>query len=343
MPDLNYENPDVTTQMYDVIRFWLQDMGVDGFRLDAIRHLDEDGPVMQNTPQTLAWLEDFHIYVRELNPEAVTVGEIWDASAAVAPYVGDKVDIAFEFDFAAAILTSARLGLNYPLVSAYSAMLELYPTGQYATFLTNHDQNRVMSQLEGDAGAARVAATLLLTSPGVPFIYYGEEVGMVGTKPDERIRTPMQWDASLATAGFSTAMPWQRVQTGYKTNNVAAMTGDSGSLLSHYRSLVHLRAAHPALSTGAMQLVESSHNAVYSFLRYGEDETLLIVVNLSKEPVTNYALAAVEGLLSGAPGAELLFGEGDVSAPTRNDAGGFTDYVPLAALPPQSSFVIRLQ
>ncbi len=88
MPDLNYENPDVTAQMYDVIDFWLTDMGADGFRLDAIRHLDEDGPVMQNTPETLAWLDAFHQYVRSISPDALTVGEIWDRSAAVAPYVG---------------------------------------------------------------------------------------------------------------------------------------------------------------------------------------------------------------------------------------------------------------
>jgi alpha-amylase len=343
MPDLNYSTPEVTTQMYDIIRFWLSDMGVDGFRLDAIRHLDEDGPVMQNTPETLAWLDDFHAYVRTISETALMVGEVWDTSSAVAPYIEDKVDIAFEFDFATAILTAAQLGHNQPLIITLNTLLELYPPGQYATFLTNHDQNRVMSQLQEDEGAARVAATILLTSPGVPFIYYGEEVGMVGAKPDERIRTPMQWDDSLATAGFSTVMPWQRVQDYYKTNNVAVMTDDPGSLLNHYRTLVHLRDEHPALRTGTIQLVESSESGVYSFLRYGEDETLLIVVNLSKNVISDYTLTAHESLLSGTPGAELLFGAGEVTAPTLDDAGGFTDYGPLAELPPQSSFIIRLQ
>jgi glycosidase len=153
----------------------------------------------------------------------------------------------------------------------------------------------------------------------------------------------MQWDDTLATAGFSAVMPWQRLQTNYKTNNVAAMTDDPASLLNHYRALIHLRNEHPALRTGALQLVESSDRGVYSFLRYADDETLLIVVNLSKEPITDYTLTAVEGLLNGTPGAELLLGEGDVAAPTLNEAGGFTDYTPLAALPPQSSVIIRLQ
>ncbi len=343
MPDLNYENPAVTAQMYDIIRFWLDDMGADGFRLDAIRHLDEDGPVMQNTPETLAWLEDFHAYVRSLKADALTVGEVWDTSAAVAPYVGDKIDIAFEFDFAAAILRAARFQYNFPLIDTINTLLELYPSGQYATFLTNHDQNRIMSELQEDPGAAKVAATILLTSPGVPFIYYGEEVGMVGTKPDERIRTPMQWDDSLATAGFSTVMPWQRVQTNYKTNNVTAEADDPDSLLNLYRALVHLRNQHPALRTGSIQLVAATNDSVYSFLRYGEDETLLIVINLSQDPVSDYTLTAAEGLLSGTPAADLIFGAGAITAPTLNEAGGFTDYVPLAELPPQSSLIIRLQ
>jgi alpha-amylase len=298
---------------------------------------------MQNTPETLAWLQDFHAYVRSISENALMVGEVWDTSSAVAPYIGDKVDIAFEFNFATAILTAAQSGYSQPLITTLNTLLELYPHSQYATFLTNHDQNRVMSQLQEDEGAARVAATILLTSPGVPFIYYGEEIGMVGAKPDERIRTPMQWDDSLATAGFSTVMPWQRVQSDYKTNNVAAMAGDPGSLLNHYRTLVHLRDEHPALRTGTIQLVESSESGVYSFLRYGEDETLLIVVNLSRNAIVDCALTTDESLLSGTPGAELLFGEGEVTAPTLDDAGGFAGYVPLAELPPQSSFIIRLQ
>jgi alpha-amylase len=166
---------------------------------------------------------------------------------------------------------------------------------------------------------------------------------MVGTKPDERIRTPMQWDDSLATAGFSTVMPWQRVQANYKTNNVTAETDDPDSLLNLYRALVLLRNQHPALRTGSIQLVAATNDSVYSFLRYSEDETLLIVINLSQDPVSDYALTAAEGLLSGTPTADLIFGAGAITVPTLNEAGGFTDYVPLAELPPQSSLIIRLQ
>jgi alpha-amylase len=188
-----------------------------------------------------------------------------------------------------------------------------------------------------------VAATILLTSPGVPFIYYGEELGMTGTKPDERIRTPLPWDGTRVTGGFTTGVPWEILGTGYSTVNVASQTDDPGSLLSHYRRLVHLRDEHPALRTGSIQLVDAGNPAVYSFLRHAGDEMLLVVVNLSAETVTDYGLTAVQGVLGGEPTIDLLLGEGEIMAPALNDLGGFADYKPLASLPPQSSFVIRLQ
>jgi hypothetical protein len=159
MPDLNYAHPPVSEAMNEVIRFWLEDMDADGFRLDAIRHLIEDGPVMENTPATLDWLVGFHDFVKAIEPEALTIGEIWDTSEAVVPYVGDRTDIAFEFDLAQATLDSVRWGVADFLILAQDTVLGLYPTGQYATFLTNHDMDRVLSQLGDDEPAARVAAS----------------------------------------------------------------------------------------------------------------------------------------------------------------------------------------
>jgi alpha-amylase len=343
MPDLNYADPAVTDEMDDVIRYWLTDMGADGFRLDAVKHLIEAGPILENTPATLAWLQGFHSFVRSINPDALTVGEIWDSSDTIQQYVGDKVDIAFEFNYAQAILNAAQWQTAEPLIQTQNTLLTTYPPQQYATVLTNHDQNRVMSQLGGDVGAARVAATILLTSPGVPFIYYGEEIGMTGAKPDERIRTPLPWDGTRVTGGFTTGLPWEILETGYSTVNVASQADDPDSLLSHYRRLVHLRDEHPALRTGSIQLVDAGNPAVYSFVRYANDETLLVVVNLSAETVTDYGLTAAGGLLGGQPTTELLLGDAEVSAPALNNSGGFTDYKPLASLPPHGSFVIRLQ
>ena len=176
MPDLNYNNGEVTLAMREIIQYWLQEMGVDGFRLDAVRHLIENGPVQQNTAATHAWLQDFYRYVHALSSDALTVGEVWDTTAAVVEYVGDEVDIAFEFDLAGAILNAVKNGNNQELLAVQERILESYGQGQYATFLTNHDQNRVINQLQKNRERARVAATLLLTNPGVPFIYYGEEI-----------------------------------------------------------------------------------------------------------------------------------------------------------------------
>ncbi len=342
MPDLNYDNGAVTEAMRDIIRFWLADMGADGFRLDAVRHLIEDGAVQANTPDTHTWLKDFYRYVHTQKPDALTVGEAWDITAEEAKYVGDQVDLVFEFNLAGAILNALWRGDNQALVEAQQLALNLFPAGQYAAFLTNHDQNRAMNQLRDDLGRAKAAAALLLTNPGMPFIYYGEEIGMRGAKPDERIRTPMQWDGT-DTAGFTTGTPWEDLSSGFEETNVAAQSGDPTSLLSHYRALIQLRTAHPALRVGDMAPVDAGSRGVYSYLRYGEGETLLVVVNLSDKEVSDYRLTLAAGPLSGAPGAVLLLGEGQVAAPAVNAAGGFDGYVPLAVLPPYASLVIQLK
>jgi glycosidase len=342
MPDLNYRNGEVTAAMRDVIRFWLEDMGVDGFRLDAVRHLVEDGEVQANTPETHAWLQDFDRYVHALAPEALTVGEIWDETAAIAPYVPDEVDIAFEFNVAEEISTAIQLQRAGSLAETWQGVLDAYPLGQFGTFLTNHDQNRIMSELAGDIEAGKLAAGLLLTSPGVPFLYYGEEVGMRGVKPDERIRTPMQWDGS-ETAGFTTGAPWQALQNHVSTANVAVQTGEAASLLSTYRDLIRLRQAHPALQKGEMAVVNTNDDRLFSFLRYEGDDVVLVVFNLTKEPISGYTLSLPEGPLGVGATAELLFGDGSPIPPQLTADGGFEGYTPLPELPARSTTVIELQ
>jgi len=342
MPDLNYRNGAVTEAMLDVTRFWLEEMGVDGFRLDAIRHLIEDGPVQENTPETHEWVKGFNRYVHALNPDALIIGEVWDDTAEIVKYVGGQLDVAFEFDLAQAILDSVWRGDNSALLAAQESILAHYPEGQYAPFLTNHDQNRVMNALRNDVASAKVAAALLLTNPGVPFIYYGEEIGMRGAKPDERIRTPMQWDSS-ETAGFTTGEPWEALAGDLETVNVATQDADPDSLLNQYRALIRLREAHPALRAGDAALVTSTSQKVYAMLRHGEGETLLIVANLSDEPVSEYSLALESGPLAGALGAEVLFGQGEAVALQVNADGGFDAYVPLPVLEPKSVLVIALR
>jgi glycosidase len=342
MPDLNYTNPDVTAAMYDIATFWLDDMGVDGFRLDAAKYIIESRGQIENTDETLAWLADFKAHVHAVRPDALVLGEVWSPSSVVARYIPDSLDLAFEFDLAEGFIAGARSGSAAALDVQMRRALRNYPPGQFAPFLTNHDQTRAASEFDGDMEQAKTAAALLLTASGVPFIYYGEEVGMEGTKPDPRIRTPMPWTGDAPGLGFTTGTPWQEPFAGYETANVAAQDGDPESLLNHYRALIDLRRSQPALSAGNTLQVEADARAVYSILRYTPDEALLVIVNLSAEPVTDYALTLESGPLTGTPAASLLWGTGDVSAPQVNATGGFDAYRPLAALAPHSSAIVRL-
>lgn len=344
MPDLNYNNAEVTQGMHDIARYWLEDMGVDGFRLDAIKHLIEEGSDQENTPSSHAWMQSFHGFIDSVDPDTLTVGEAWSTSYEAADYVeNDEVDLVFEFDLAAATVQSARQGNRASVAAIQERTSSLYPQERYGTFLTNHDQNRIMSELGGDMGAAKVAASLLLTAPGLPFIYYGEEIGMEGQKPDERIRTPMQWDATADTAGFTTGRAWEPLSTGNADGiNVADQSDDPDSLWSHYRNLIHVRSGYAALQWGEFAIVESDARAIYSFLRYTDDETLLVMINLSDEPVDEYTLILDTGPLADVSTGSVVFGEGTASIPTLNADGGFDAYAPLPSLPPYSTTIIQL-
>jgi glycosidase len=339
MPDLNFDNPAVSQAVYDIADFWLADIGVDGFRMDAVRYFVEDEDKLADSDGNFAWLHHWNAHINSVNPDALTVGEAWTDSAEVAHYVPNGMDIAFEFDLASAILQSAGSGSSGKLLPIVEQTQRLYPQGQFAPFLTNHDQNRVMNTLGRKVDKAKVAASMLLTGQGVPFIYYGEEIGMMGVKPDECIRLPMQWDATLRTAPFLTG---RRCRSNTDQFNVAAETDDPNSLLSHYRRLIHLRYDHPALRAGDIHLVQSPSSAVYSFVRSTAEESLLVIINLSAKTVTDYGLTLKQGPFSAAPTVKLLFGEGDPVTPVLNAAGGFDAYRPLAELAPYSTTIVRL-
>lgn len=344
MPDLNFTNPEVTAQMYDVTRFWLEEMGVDGFRLDAIKHIIEDGRTQQNTPATRQWLADYQAFVKSIKPDALLVGEVWSPTIAIVPYVGSAVDIAFEFDLAEAIVRGATFGTPNIISTQLETVLESYPDDQYATFITNHDQNRFMSQTRGDWAAAKNGASLLLTLPGVPFIYYGEEIGMTGMKPDENIRTPMQWDSTPKTAGFTQGeRTWYAVnRDAQEMTSVAAQTDAPDSLLTHYRALVQARVSSEALQHGEFVPVESSFRKVMAFLRHDEAQTVLVILNLDKKPVADYTLTLESGPLAADASAAALLASGEITAPTINAAGGFDAYTPLPELPANSVTLIEL-
>ena len=345
MPDLNYNNPAVTQEMDKVVRFWLQDIGVDGFRLDAAKHLVEEGTKQENTDATHQWFSNFRPVFKAINPQALTVGEIYgDNLSTLASYLkGDQLDLAFDFDLASSFINSAIYGEALSTTNQLQYAEKLLPPHQYATFLTNHDQDRILSQLVGNISKAKVAASLLLTAPGVPFVYYGEEIGMEGTKPDEQIRRPMQWTAET-NAGFSLSTPWEPLASNYQTHTVAAENGDPTSLLNHYRILIHLRNESATLRIGDLNVVRSSHKGIYSILRIYKGEAVLVLVNLTNTAVSRYNLSLDKSTLAG--GKYLLQPLlGNIAFPDLiiKTNGGLSGYSPAVEIPPYATIILQLK
>jgi glycosidase len=326
MPDLNYETPAVTQMMYGHADYWLNGVGVDGLRIDAARYLIEDETSLENTDATHAWFQDFYQFYKAEKPEAMTVLEVWASRFESASYVKeDGSDLTFDFDQAEQVMQGVSSRKVNTIYAGLNGAVDYYPSYQYASFLTNHDMNRVMSEFMGDVQNAKVAATVLLTSPGVPFIYYGEEIGMEGMKPDEWIRTPMQWDASEG-AGFTTGTPWELINDDKDEVNVAVQAADENSLLSLYRDLIHLRTEMPALSIGEMYTLDSGNRNIFGMLRVLDDEIVLVLFNLYDEDVTSYGFdLSGSSLTEGTYVAEWVYGDdmGDLSELQVNEAGGF--------------------
>jgi alpha-amylase len=350
MPDLNYANPLVSREMLDITKWGLTDLKLDGYRLDAIRHLFEDGQLQESAPQTFEWLKQYFAATKQANKDAFSIGEVWAPSEQASMYVGGMMDAVFEFDLAGAMIEAARDGVAKPIIDAQAKVRALYPPNQYGRFLSNHDQTRVMTRLRDDEASGQVAAVMLLTGPGIPFIYFGEELGMTGDKPDENLRTPMQWENS-ARAGFTTGKPWRAVQPDIARKNLATQRKDADSMFNLYRKLVHLRSASEALRAGEYMPVESGHPGVYAFIRYsGTDDrqarrasdVKLVVINLTSQPVSEYGLRASLRLGGAATSTELLRGV-PITEAQWSDAGMFNNWKPFAELEAKRGYVIDLR
>ena len=159
-------------------------------------------------------LHNWHNYYKSVNKDAFTVGEVWTDTGTVATYVPDQLDTCFEFDTSFATIDAVNNADAKRLRDATTKAWAAYPRNQFSTFLSNHDQTRVMTRFGNDVTKAKLAAALLFTQPGIPFMYYGEELGTVGDKPDENLRTPMQWSAD-ANAGFTAGKPGRRAEGGF--------------------------------------------------------------------------------------------------------------------------------
>ena len=337
MPDLNYENPAVLEEMKRVARFWLDSMQVDGFRLDAVRHLVEVGNEFSNTPATHQVLRDFGQYVRSIAPppRSYTIGEVWDNTDVILTYYPDQLDAYFAFPISEALMEAVRTLKAGGLLPTVEQFARAEPAWRWAPFQRNHDQTRTMTALGNDTAGAKLAATILLTLPGVPFVYYGEEIGMTGDKPDERLRTPMQWSAS--SRGFTSGKPWESLQSDTLTANVAVEDGRPGSLLNLYRKLTHLRATNGALREGRLEPIESGNESVLAYMRVQDSSAVLVLVNLGGTAASAPAPSSLVGSLPApAVGVQLQVGWRDLLArgnPRRRS---------LPVLAPRRAYVYEL-
>jgi glycosidase len=285
MPDLNFDNPKVREEIYEIGRFWLEEVGVDGFRLDAAKHIFPDDRPLDNH----AFWKEFRSKMEAIKPDVYLVGEVYDKKEIVAPYL-PGLPALFNFDFHYTLLEALNTENGMLLATKQKEILDFYQgiTSSFidATISSNHDQPRLLNELDSDPEKYKQASTIMLTMPGAPYLYYGEEIGMLGLKPDENIREPFLWDVKEKDNGRTSWM--EPVYTLDSTvTPLAIQRNDPNSYFNHYKELIHLRKTHPALAIGSLELPESEYpKTVMAFQRRSADQTLFVLHNLGKEEVT---------------------------------------------------------
>ena len=326
-PDLNYDSPTVRRAMLDVMRFWLA-RGLDGFRCDAVPYLVErDGTSCENLPETHAVLKELRAVIdREYGGDRLLLAEANQWPEDVRPYFGDgdEFHMAFNFPLMPRLYMALRLEERRPIVDIYTHTPPIPPGCQWGLFLRNHDEltlemvtneerafmyyayaqdpemklnlgirRRLAPLLDNDLRRIELLNCLLLTLPGSPIIYYGDEIGMgdnVYLGDRNGVRTPMQW-SSDRNAGFSTAAEGTLYLPviadpvyGYQAVNVAAQMRQPASLLSTMRRLIAARRTSPVFGRGTIEFLRPRNAKVLAYLRRHGRETVLIVANLSGAP-----------------------------------------------------------
>lgn len=342
MPDLNYDTPAVREEGLKLAKYWLKTMGADGLRLDAIRYLLEQGSCLADCAGTHQYLREYGAYIEKIDPGAFTVGEVWDSVGEMLTYYPNQLTSYFMFPLADSLRTAVNRGTVGGMLAGYLRLQDTLPFYRYSTILDNHDQTRVMTVLHGDMSRAKLAATVLLTLPGLPFVYYGEPIGMIGDKPDPRIRTPMQWTGGPGV-GFTTGTPWEAPQPDSATANVAVETRNPQSLLNLYRHLIHLRKANSALAVGRLVPLTANDPHVLAYLRRDGSHVVLVVANLDSASVHHATLASDTSVLAQGryETRDLLGGPAAAALHVAAD-GRITGYVPATTLAPEEFRVLEL-
>ena len=303
MPDYNLANPEVKAEIERIVDFWANDVGVDGFRLDAVGHLFEGpGGQWKNAPQNYPWLREFRQMLNRVAPNTFTVGEVYDNHAGVRGYYPDMLHTFFAFEVADSLIGAVRNGNAAGVAAAVVQAQTDIPDHRWGVFIRNHDQTRTLTDMGGDVARVKLAAALQLTLPGIPFVYYGEELGMTGRKEwgDIRLRTPMHWTRGR-NVGFSTHTPWEPLASDSLTANVAAQDDDPNSMLNHYRRLIQLRTSNAALATGDFIPLTTTNRGALAYIRRSDSgAAVLVLANLTDQPLMNVDLTIPRGALPAA-------------------------------------------
>ena len=322
-PDLNYDNPAVREAIWEVMKFWL-DIGVDGFRLDAVPYLIErDGTSCENLPETHEIIRDFRRRIDFAFPGKMLLAEANQRPADVRAYFGngDEFHMAFHFPLMPRIFLAVKLEDRKPIIEILEQTPQIPDTCQWCIFLRNHDEltletvtdierdymydeyatdkamrinlgirRRLAPMMENDRRRVELLTGLLLSMPGTPIIYYGDEIGMgdnVYLGDRNGVRTPMQWNGGW-NAGFSSADP-ERLYSplisnplyGYQAINVDSQRRSAHSLLSWTKSVIQTRNAFRVFSRGSIEFLNPSNHRVLAYVRRLGEEKVLVVNNLS--------------------------------------------------------------
>jgi maltose alpha-D-glucosyltransferase/alpha-amylase len=323
-PDLNFDNPAVRKAMLEVMNFWLE-MGVDGLRLDAVPYLIErEGTSCENLPETHAFLKELRAHIDKNYPNRMLLAEAnqWPEDAAAYFGKGDECHMAFHFPIMPRLFMALHMEDRFPIIDILDQTPPIDAACQWAIFLRNHDEltlemvteeerdymyrvyatdpqarinlgirHRLAPLLGNDRKKIELMNGLLLSLPGTPVIYYGDEIGMgdnIFLGDRNGVRTPMQWSADR-NAGFSTANPQRMVlpividpEYHYETFNVDAQQRNPHSILWWMKRLIALRKQSKAFGQGSIEFLAPKNPKVLAFIRQFEDSTILVVANLSR-------------------------------------------------------------
>ena len=292
MPDLNYNNPNVRAEIKNVAAFWL-DHGIDGFRLDGSKEIDTDIEV------TLDWWKEFTTEVCAIKQDTFIVGENWVNDYAIIGRYYEAMPSSFNFIAADSIISMAK-GQYIDLIASMNKMHERYESKVEksevnavmvdSVMIGNHDMDRVVTRLNS-VEKAKLAATIQFTIAGTPFIYYGEEIGQAGQKPDDNRREPFDWYAG-ADGQYMTEMTdifFHPVLTYVQPNDgisVEEEKDDTDSMFNHYKKLIAMRNENPTFYNGTYETLAMGGGGLYAYKIYDDNNQYLVIHNQRKDDKT---------------------------------------------------------